>query len=87
MSLEKVTVEIERWFSSSSTNTTDCYLRFFLSRLPILLNPKPHSSHFETVHIQILSSTCILKEISKIKNIEKKVASVNEKKNFTYKKT
>ena len=33
-----------------------------------------------------LSSNCLLKEISKIKNIEKKVASVNEKENIAYKK-
>ena len=34
-----------------------------------------------------LSSTCLLKEVSKIKNIEKKVvASVNEKKNIAYKR-
>ena len=33
-----------------------------------------------------LSSTCLLKKISKIKNIEKKVASVNEKKNIAYKR-
>ena len=34
---------------------------------------------------KFLSSTCLLKEISKIKNIEKKIASVNEEKNTAYK--
>ena len=52
MSLEKITVEIERWFNSSSTITACCHLRRPWSRLPILLNAKPHSSHFKTVHIQ-----------------------------------
>ena len=33
-----------------------------------------------------LSSTCLLKEFRKIKNIQKKVASVNEKKNFASKR-
>ena len=57
------------------------------------MNAKIHSSHFEIVHIQVqkikialLNSTCLLKEISKIQNIEKKVASVNEKKNIAYKR-
>ena len=36
---------------------------------------------------KFLSSTCLLKKISKIKNIEKKIASVNEKKNIAYKRT
>ena len=72
MSLEKITGEIERWFNSSSANTTGCHLRFPWNRLSILL---------------FLSSTCLLKEVSKIKNIEKKaVASVNEKKNIAYKR-
>ena len=35
---------------------------------------------------KFLSSTCSLKEISKIKNIEKKVVSVNERKNIVYKR-
>ena len=35
---------------------------------------------------KFLSSTCLLKEISKIKNIEKKIASVNEKKKRCIKK-
>ena len=35
---------------------------------------------------KFLNSTCLLKEISKIKNIEKKVASVNEKKNIADKR-
>ena len=90
MSLEKITVEIEWWYNSSSTNAKGCHFRFPSSRLPILLNPKPHSSHhFETVHIQVqkktfLSSTWLLREIRKIENIEKKIASVNEKKNIAY---
>ena len=33
-----------------------------------------------------LGTTCLLKEISKIKNVEKKVASVNQKKNIAYKR-
>ena len=36
---------------------------------------------------KFLSSTCLLKEISKIKNIEKKIASVNEKKTLHIKET
>ena len=36
---------------------------------------------------RFLSSTCLLKEISKIKNIEKKVASVNEKKTLHIKES
>ena len=45
-----------------------------------------NTSYFETVHIKVqkkskfLSSTCLLKEISKVENTEKKIASVNEKK-------
>ena len=35
---------------------------------------------------KFLSNTCLLKQISKIKNIQKKVASVNEKKNIGYKR-
>ena len=33
---------------------------------------------------KFLSTTCLLKEISKIKNIEKKTASPNEKENTAY---
>ena len=51
--LEKITVELEKWFNSFSNNTTSCHLRFPWTRLPILLNPKSHSSHFETVRIQV----------------------------------
>ena len=91
MYLEKITVEIERWFNSFSTNNTGCHIQFPWSQVPILLNPKWHFSHFETVHIQsrknkFLSSTCLLKEISRIKNTEKNVASANEKKNIEYKR-
>ena len=35
---------------------------------------------------KFLSSTCLLKEISRIKNAEKNVASANEKKNIEYKR-
>ena len=93
MSSEKITVEIERWYNSSSTNTTGCHLWFPWSRLPILLNPKPHSSHFETVRIhksrknKFVSSTCLLKKISKIKSIEEKVVSVKEKKTLHIKES
>ena len=42
---------------------------------------------YKSRKIFFLSSTCLLKEVSKIKNIEKKVvASVNEKKNIAYKR-
>ena len=42
---------------------------------------------YKSRKILFLSSTCLLKEVSKIKNIEKKVvASVNEKKNIAYKR-
>ena len=51
MSLVKITVEIETWSNSSSTKTTGCHFWFPWIRLSILHNPKPHSSHFETVHI------------------------------------
>ena len=36
---------------------------------------------------KFLSSTCLLKEISKIKDIEKKIASVNEKKTLHIKES
>ena len=52
MSLEKITVETERWYNSSSANTAGCYVRFSWSQLPVLSNPKPHS-YFETEHVQV----------------------------------
>ena len=60
----------------------DC--QTYLMQNHILLIPKLDIYKYRKN--KFVSSTCLLKEISKIKNIEKKVASVNEKKNIAYKR-
>ena len=86
MSLKKITVEIERCFKFSSTNSIGCHLRFPRSQMPVLFNPNPTFFSFRNCTYtspeknKILSSTYLLKEISKMKIIEKKAASVNKKK-------
>ena len=84
MSLEKIAVEIERWHSSSSTKTRGCHLWFPWSGLLVLLIQNgilliSKLYIYKSRKNKFLGSTCLLKEISKIKNIEKKNASVNEK--------
>ena len=54
----------------------DC--QYYLIQNHILLISKLYI--YKSRKSKFLSSTCLLKEISKIKNIEKKVISVNEKK-------
>ena len=93
MYLEKITVEIERWFNSSSTDNTGCPIQFpwsqvkcqsYLIQKDIFLISKLYI--YKSRKNKFLSSTCLLKEISGIKNTEKNVASPNEKKSIEYKR-
>ena len=58
----------------------DCQSYLIQNHIPLILKVYIHKSR----KTKFLSSTCLLKEIRKIKNIEKKVASVKENKDIAY---
>ena len=58
----------------------DCQSYLIQNHIPLILKLYIHKSR----KTKFLSSTCLLKEIRKIKNIEKKSASVNENKDIAY---